>query len=79
MIRGCALHQCVGRRFSLGSVILYGLAPHLTCASPQPIQQDACAALIGTALWAQILTEGDVTLGDQLRVLDEADRTPTER
>jgi hypothetical protein len=34
VIRGFPLHQLVGRRFSLGSVTLYGLAPHLTCALP---------------------------------------------
>ena len=78
VIRGYALHQLVGRRFCLGGVTLYGLAPHLTCASPQIAQQDACAALTGTTLWAQVLTEGDITLGDRLRVLDELDRTPTE-
>ena len=77
VIRGYALHQLVGRRFCLGGVTLYGLAPHLTCASPQPTQQDACAALTGTTLWAQVLTEGDITLGDRLRALDELDRTPT--
>ena len=78
VIRGYALHQLVGRRFCLGSVTLYGLAPHLTCASPQTTQQDACAALTGTTLWAQVLTEGDITLGDRLRALDEVDRTHTE-
>jgi MOSC domain-containing protein YiiM len=78
VIRGYALHQLVGQRFCLGSVTLYGLAPHLTCASPQTTQQDACAALTGTTLWAQVLTEGDITLGDQLRALDEVERTHTE-
>jgi MOSC domain-containing protein YiiM len=78
VIRGYALHQLVGRRFCLGGVTLYGLAPHLTCASPQPTQQDACAALTGTTLWAQVLTEGDITLGDRLRALDELERTHTE-
>ena len=71
VIRGHALHQLVGRRFCLGSVMLYGLAPHLTCASPEPTQQDACTALTGTTLWAQVLTEGDIALGDRLRTLDE--------
>jgi MOSC domain-containing protein YiiM len=78
VIRGYALHQLVGRRFCLGSVTLYGLAPHLTCASPQITQQQACAALTGTTLWAQVLTEGDITLGDRLRALDEVDRTHME-
>jgi hypothetical protein len=78
VIRGYPLHQLVGQRFCLGNVTLYGLAPHLTCASPQTTQQDACAALTDTTLWAQILTEGDITLGDRLRALDEMDRTQTE-
>jgi MOSC domain-containing protein YiiM len=78
VIRGYPLHQLVGQRFRLGNVTLYGLAPHLTCASPQTTQQDACAALTGTTLWAQILTEGDITLGDQLRALAEVERTHTE-
>lgn len=71
VIRGYALHQLVGRRFCLGSVTLQGLAPHRTCASPESTQQDACAALTGTTLWAQVLTEGDITLEDRLRALDE--------
>jgi MOSC domain-containing protein YiiM len=78
VIRDYALHQLVGRRFCLGGVTLYGLAPHLTCTSPQTTQQDACAALTGTTLWAQVLTEGDITLGDRLRALDEVERTHTE-
>lgn len=71
VIRGYALHRLVGRRFCLGNVTLYGMAPHLTCASPQTAQQDACAALTGTTLWAQVLTEGDIALGDPLRELDQ--------
>jgi MOSC domain-containing protein YiiM len=78
VIRGYPLHQLVGQRFRLGNVTLYGLAPHLTCASPQTTQQDACAALTGTTLWAQILTEGDITLGDRLCALDEVEQTQTE-
>ena len=51
VVRGCTLHHLVGRRFCIGAVTLYGVAaPHLTCASPQPAQQDACAALTGTTL-----------------------------
>jgi MOSC domain-containing protein YiiM len=73
VVRGYTLHQLVGRRFCLGSVTLYGLAPHLTCASPQTTQQDACAAVADTTLWAQVLTEGDITLGDRLRGLNEAE------
>jgi MOSC domain-containing protein YiiM len=72
VVRGCTLQQFVGRRFCIGHVTLYGLAaPHLTCTSPQPAQQDACAALTGTTLFAQVLTEGDIAPGDRLLVLDE--------
>jgi MOSC domain-containing protein YiiM len=73
VVRGIALQHFVGQRFSVGSVTLYGVAaPHLTCASPQLAQQDACAALTETTLFAQVLTEGDIAPGDRLLVLDEA-------
>jgi MOSC domain-containing protein YiiM len=73
VVRGAALRHFVGQRFCVGSVTLYGVAaPHLICASPQPAQQDACAALTGTTLFAQVLTEGDIAPGDRLLVLDEA-------
>ena len=79
VVRGYALQQLVGQRFCIGHVILYGLAaPHLTCGSPQPAQQDACAALTGTTLFAQVLSEGDIVPGDRLLVLDEASRRDTE-
>jgi MOSC domain-containing protein YiiM len=72
VVRGAALQQFVGQRFCIGPVTLYGLAaPHLTCASPQLAQQDACAALTGTTLFAQVLTEGDIAPGDCLLLLDE--------
>ena len=75
VVRGYALHQLVGQRFCIGPVTLYGVAaPHLTCASPQPAQQDACAALTGTTLFAQVLTEGDIAPGDRLLILDEVSR-----
>jgi len=70
VMRGYALHQLVGHRFCIGSVTLRGLAPHRTCASPETAQQDACAALTVPTLWAQVLTEGDIALGDRLRALD---------
>ena len=71
VVHGAALQQLVGRRFCIGAVTLYGLAaPHLTCASPQLAQQDACAALTGTTLFAQVLTEGDIAPGDRLLILD---------
>jgi len=80
VVRGYALQQLVGQRFCIGHVTLYGLAaPHLTCMSPQPAQQNACAALTGTTLFAQVLTEGDIAPGDHLRVLDEVERRDTER
>jgi len=72
VVRGSALQQFVGRRFCIGHVTLCGVAaPHLTCASPQPAQQDACATLTETTLFAQVLTEGDIAPGDRLLVLDE--------
>jgi MOSC domain-containing protein YiiM len=72
VVRGATLQQLVGQRFCIGAVTLYGLAaPHLTCASPQPVQQDACAALAGTTLFARVLTEGDIAPGDCLLILDE--------
>lgn len=46
-------------------------ASNTTCESPQLAQQDACAALTGTTLFAQVLTEGDIASGDRLLVLDE--------
>ena len=79
VVRGYALHQLVGQRFCIGHVTLYGVAaPHLTCASPQPAQQDACAALAGTTLFAQVLTEGDIAPGDRLLILDEVSRQDME-
>ena len=79
VVRGYALYQLVGQRFCIGPVTLYGLAaPHLTCGSPQLAQQDACAALTGTTLFAQVLTEGDIAPGDRLLVLDEASHRDTE-
>jgi MOSC domain-containing protein YiiM len=79
VVRGYALQQLLGRRFRIGRVLLYGLAsPHFACMSPQTAQQDACTALTGTTLWAQVLTEGDIALGDNLRAFDEVERLETE-
>ena len=72
VIRGCALHQLVGRNFCIGGVTLQGLSPHRVCASVQTEQQDACTALTGATLWARVLTAGDIALGDRLRVIDHA-------
>jgi MOSC domain-containing protein YiiM len=72
VIRGCALHQLVGRNFCIGGVMLQGLSPHRICASAQTEQQDACTALTRATLWAQVVTAGDISLGDRLQVIDQA-------
>ena len=68
VVRGCALHQLVGRTFCIGDATLYGLVPHAaSCDSSERSQRSACAVVQPAELRAQILTEGIIRVGDRLQ------------
>jgi len=71
VVCGCPLHALAGRTFRVGEVTLRGLARHDSCYSQDTDQADACAALYGADLGAQILTEGVIAVGDLVQDVSE--------
>ena len=67
VIRGCSLEQLIGRTFRIGNVLLRGLEPHNgSCASTNSQQASSCEAVQGNDLRAMILTEGTISVGDEI-------------
>ena len=66
VVHGCSLQELVGRTFRIGEVTLKGLARHDSCFSADIDQADVCALLRTDDLGAQILTEGSISIGDQI-------------
>lgn len=71
VIRGCSLHQLIGRTFRIGEVLLRGGAPHEFCSSQDKQQATSCMALQYADLRAQVLTEGILTVGDRIQIMEE--------
>lgn len=69
MVYGGSLQELVGRMFRIGEVTLRGLARHDSCYSEDIDQADACALLRTADLGAQILTEGTISIGDQIEII----------
>jgi MOSC domain-containing protein YiiM len=69
VVHGCSLQELVGRTFRIGEVTLRGLARHDSCFSEDIDQADVCALLRTADLGAQILTEGSISIGDQIEVI----------